>query len=64
MSQDLRETGIGDRLKALIHAVAEDLLLHYEGQPLMYAYAVYQHLLDYWAETMQDDCYLISIDVV
>ena len=62
MSQDLRETGIGDRPKALIHAVAEDLLLHYEGQPLMDAYAVYQHLLDYWAETMQDDCYLISID--
>lgn len=25
-------------------------------------YAVYQHLLDYWAETMQDDCYLISAD--
>jgi type I restriction enzyme M protein len=25
-------------------------------------YAVYQHLLNYWAETMQDDCYLISAD--
>jgi len=23
---------------------------------------VYQHLLDYWAETMQDDCYLITAD--
>ncbi len=23
---------------------------------------VYQHLLDYWAATMQDDCYLIAAD--
>ena len=23
-------------------------------------YTVYQHLMDYWAETMQDDCYLIA----
>ena len=23
---------------------------------------MYQHLLDYWAETMQDDCYLIAAD--
>ena len=26
------------------------------------AYDIYQHLMDYWAETMQDDCYLISAD--
>ena len=25
-------------------------------------YDVYQHLMDYWAETMQDDCYLIAAD--
>jgi type I restriction enzyme M protein len=25
-------------------------------------YDVYQHLMDYWAETMQDDCYLIAED--
>jgi type I restriction enzyme M protein len=25
-------------------------------------YAVYQHLMDYWAEAMQDDCYLIAAD--
>jgi type I restriction enzyme M protein len=28
--------------------------------PLVNAYDVYQHLMDYWAETMQDDCYLIA----
>ena len=26
------------------------------------AYAIYQHLMDYWAQTMQDDCYLIAAD--
>lgn len=27
---------------------------------LLDAYDVYQHLMDYWVETMQDDCHLIS----
>jgi type I restriction enzyme M protein len=25
-------------------------------------YDVYQHLMNYWNETMQDDCYLIAVD--
>jgi type I restriction enzyme M protein len=52
--------------KALIAEVAEGLLEHYEHPPkgwhLIDPYAVYQHLMDYWAETMQDDAYLISED--
>jgi type I restriction enzyme M protein len=48
--------------RAVISKIAEELLAHYLGKPLMDPYAVYQHLLDYWAETMQDDCYLISAD--
>lgn len=48
--------------KELIHALAERLLEHYRGKPLIDAYAVYQHLLDYWATTMQDDAYLIASD--
>ncbi|RLA47449.1 MAG: type I restriction endonuclease subunit M [Gammaproteobacteria bacterium] len=48
--------------KQVIHEQSESLLTHYEGQPLLDAYAVYQHLMDYWAETMQDDCYLIAAD--
>jgi len=43
---------------------AEGLLHHYEHQPtparLIDPYAVYQHLMDYWGETMQDDAYLIA----
>jgi type I restriction enzyme M protein len=48
--------------KQVIAALAEDLLKHYLDKPLIDAYDVYQHLMDYWAETMQDDCYLIAAD--
>ena len=48
--------------KALIERIAEDLLAAFREAPLLDAYDVYQHLMDYWAETMQDDAYLISAD--
>ena len=48
--------------KTLITQLAEDLLAHYTGKPLINKYDVYQHLMDYWATTMQDDCYLIAAD--
>lgn len=46
----------------LIFDLSEDLLAHYTGKPLIDKYDVYQHLMDYWAEVMQDDCYLIAAD--
>ena len=52
----------GFKPKQLITQVAERLLGHYEGQALIDHYAVYQHLMDYWEETMQDDAYLIAAD--
>ncbi len=48
--------------KALIESIAEDLLAAFRQAPLLDAYDVYQHLMDYWAETMQDDCHLIAAD--
>jgi type I restriction enzyme M protein len=48
--------------KALIETIAEDLLTTFRAAPLLDAYDVYQHLMDYCAETMQDDCYLIADD--
>jgi type I restriction enzyme M protein len=48
--------------KEVIAALSEDLLGHYLGKPLIDPYSIYQHLLDYWAEVMQDDCYLIAAD--
>jgi type I restriction enzyme M protein len=46
--------------KPLIEGIAEDLLATFKTAPLLDAYDVYQHLMDYWAEVMQDDCYLIA----
>ena len=46
--------------KTLIEIIAENLLATFKTAPLLDAYDVYQHLMDYWAETMQDDCYLIA----
>jgi len=48
--------------KALIETIAEDLLTAFRKAPLLDAYDIYQHLMDYWFEAMQDDCYLIAAD--
>ena len=48
--------------KQIIVKLSEELLAHYANKPLIDAYDVYQHLMDYWADTMQDDCYLIAVD--
>jgi len=51
----------GDRPKALIETLSEDVLETFGNARLLDAYDVYQHLMDYWAEkTMQDDLYLIA----
>lgn len=49
-----------DHPKALIETISESLLLAMQAVPLLDAYDVYQHLMDYWAEAMQDDCYLVA----
>ncbi|RKH88170.1 type I restriction endonuclease subunit M [Corallococcus sp. AB045] len=48
--------------KALIENVAEELLTTFRSVPLLDAYDVYQHLMSYWGEAMQDDCYLLAAD--
>ncbi len=52
----------GFKPKAMIVELAEGLLAHYAGRLLIDAYDVYQHLLDYWADTLQDDAYQIAAD--
>jgi len=48
--------------KDIIARLSESLLAHYVDKPLIDPYDIYQHLMDYWAQTMQDDCYLIAAD--
>lgn len=58
----LRRLQAGCHPKDVIVELSEDLLIHYTDKSLIDKYDVYQHLMDYWAETMQDDCYLIAAD--
>jgi len=48
--------------KALITTIGEDLLETFRAAPLLDSYDLYQHLMDYWAETLQDDAYEITAD--
>ena len=49
--------------KKLIAEWGNMLLEHTaEAGDLVDRYAPYEHLMNYWAETLQDDCYLISRD--
>jgi len=53
---------VGDHPKKLVAALSESLLQTFRFTPLLDEYDVYQHLMDYWAETMQDDVYLLVLD--
>ena len=54
--------GKGLRPKHEIHVISEKLLKQYNHKQLTDKYAMYQHLMDYWAETMQDDFYELAAD--
>lgn len=45
-----------------IHTLSESLLTHYTGKALIDPYDIYQHLLDYWTETLKDDVYMLVED--
>lgn len=48
--------------KEIIHDISEDLLNTFNDDNLIDKYDMYQHLMDYWNEVMQDDMYMIGID--
>ncbi len=52
----------GLRPKQEIHLISENLLKHYDKKPLTDKYTMYQLLMDYWAEMMQDDFYELAAD--
>jgi type I restriction enzyme M protein len=56
----------GDRPKVLIETLSESLLETFRSSAgvvsLIDPYGVYQHLMDYWAQTMQDDAWMIVSD--
>lgn len=58
----LKALQAGCHPKELIRVLAESLLAHYGDKPLVDPYDVYQNLMNYWAEIMQDDVYIIAVD--
>jgi type I restriction enzyme M protein len=58
----LKGLQVGDEVKALIHELSEDILSRFAGASLISKYDVYQLLMDYWDETMQDDVYVVTQD--
>ena len=58
----LKSMDLGVKPKKLIHEISEDLLESFSNLSLIDRYDVYQHLMSYWSETMQDDVYVISDD--
>ena len=57
----LKSLKSGCNPKEVIHKLSESLLAHYADKPLIDKYSAYQHLMDYWSNVMQNDCYLISV---
>ena len=53
---------VGTPPREIIHTVSEDLLSCFNALQLLDRYDVYQELMDYWDEVMQDDVYLIASD--
>ncbi len=52
----------GAHPKALIETLSESLLQSFATAPLVDPYDIYQSLMDYWAETLQDDIWQIAQD--
>lgn len=58
----LKNLTIGAKPKEIIHEISEDVLTTFSKTKLIDRYDIYQHLMAYWEETMQDDMYLIVVD--
>ena len=52
----------GDKPKKIILEIAENLLGKFPDNGLVDKYDVYQHLMVFWDEVMQDDVYLITAE--
>lgn len=59
-ASDLKSIAMGDLPKAWIDKISHSLLASYAKMPLLDKYDIYQILMSYWAETMQDDVYVLT----
>ena len=61
-AQRLLVIDVGTPPREIIRTLSEDLLSRFNNLQLLDRYDVYQKLMDYWDEVMQDDVYLIASD--
>ncbi len=62
-SVELKNLEKGFLPKTVLQKISNSLLNHFEnftGNSLIDAYAIFQNFSEYWAEIMQDDCYLLA----
>ena len=52
----------GDDPKRFLELIASDILQQFSKLALLDKYDVYQQLMEYWEETMQDDVYTVAYD--
>lgn len=58
----LKDIKVGDNPKDFIFNISENLLNAYANSDLLSKYDIYQILMDYWADTQQDDVYVLAQD--
>ena len=58
----LKTIKVKDRPKEIIRDISDNILSAYADTRLIDKYDIYQHLMSYWLETMQDDCYILAAD--
>ena len=58
----LKTLDVDAKPKEVIHKLSESILASFADKDLIDQYDIYQHLMIYWMETMQDDVYLIAAD--
>ncbi len=58
----LKSIGSADHPRAIMKKISDDLLTACADLHLIGKYDIYQHLMAYWDEAMQDDAHIITVD--
>ena len=60
-TKDLKTYNHNTQPKQVALSLSEEILHHFQSIPHIDSYGIYQHFMNYWNETMQDDLYLITV---
>jgi type I restriction enzyme M protein len=60
--QHMMSFEVGASPREMLVALSDELKSRFNGVPLIDGYAMFQHLMDYWNSTLQDDLYIITQD--